>query len=98
MKVGRTRTFLREQDKILSESQKQQLETFITRFRSGEQRGKHLHGKWLFEVKIQGKRAYYVSSDEVAVFVGVSKKKDQKEYVRELINREEEFLRLLTTS
>ena len=92
MRVFATTRFHKEIKKQLSETQEEQLDTFIARLKKNDQQGKPLRGKWLYEAKLQGKRAYYVIFGEKAVFVGVSDKKDQSAMIKGIVKRKEEYL------
>ena len=95
MRVFATKRFHKERNKQLSESQQAQLEEFVSRLKRGSQRAKPLRGRWLYEVKLQGKRAYFVATEQAELFVAASGKKDQDEKISRIVKHKEVYLGLL---
>lgn len=95
MRVFITEDFSKEIQKVLTSEQRNQLQTFIEKFKNGVQRGKILGPTYLREVKIQSKRVYYVYIDNAALFVAASNKKEQSQRIRDIQQQSNRFLAVL---
>jgi hypothetical protein len=91
MHVLATKRFHREREKKLSTTQDQQLTKFISRLKNGTQRAKPLRGDWLYEIKIQEKRVYYVKYQDDILLVAVSSKKGQDTEIQNFEKRRKEL-------
>ena len=95
MRVFATKQFHKEKKTLLSKVQREQLERFVSRLKEDEQRGKRLRGKWLCEVKLQEKRAYYIVHKKAALFLSISGKKQQERAIKKLVQQKNRRLQQL---
>lgn len=94
MQVYWTSASQKRVQKVLSVSQHKQFLSMVKQLEEDSLVGKHLRLS-LWELRIQGKRVYYVVLDECALIVDASKKNEQDDCIKALIGRIDELERFL---
>lgn len=93
MRVYSTTDFLKESEKVLSNTQKDHLKTLMNSLHAN--RGKRIGARQLRQYKIQEKRVYAVIDNASALFIAVATKKTQQLVISQLLENIDLYVSIL---